>query len=59
MKISKWGKPLLMLLLLFIGGFSLNGCSGPQDGDVADAEATESDEPSLTEEEAANEPAEY
>ncbi|WP_296461730.1 hypothetical protein [Rubinisphaera sp.] len=52
-------KPFIILLFVFVGGFAFNGCGGPQDGDVADAPATEADEAELTEEEAANEPTEY
>lgn len=60
MNIPTWSKSLVMLLLLFVGAFTLNGCGGgPQDGDVADGEIIESEEPTLTEEEAANEPTEY
>ncbi|WP_339746256.1 hypothetical protein [uncultured Rubinisphaera sp.] len=59
MRTSKWLKPFVMLLFVFAGSFALKGCGGPQDGDVADAPATESEDPGFTEEEAANEPTEY
>lgn len=60
MSIPTWSKSLVMLLCLFAGTFTLTGCGGgPSDGDVADGEVTESEEPTLTEEEAANEPTEY